>query len=1010
MPTGCSTSQIFTVNPNPAAVGGNLAVCAGATITLSDATTGGTWASGTTTVATAGSGTGVMTGVAANTSVITYKLPTGCIVTAPVTVNALPAAIAGTFSVCGIGTATLTDATTGGHWTSSATTVANIGSATGVVTGVATGTTNIIYALTATGCTASQTLTVNPNPASIGGNVALCAGATITLSDATTGGTWASGTTGVATAGSGTGVITGVSANTSIITYKLPTGCSVAAPVTVNAVPSAITGTLSVCGTGTTTLTDATTGGYWISGTTATANIGSATGTVTGAATGTTTITYALAATGCYARRAFSVNPNPAAIGGNVTVCAGSTITLTDATTGGTWASGTTTIALAGSGTGVITGVAANTSLITYKLPTGCSISVPVTVNAVPLAIAGTFSVCGTGTTTLTDGTTGGHWTSGTTTVANIGSATGVVTGVTANTTVITYALNTTGCSAKQTFTVNANPVAIAGAAALCAGATTTMTDATTGGHWSSSNTAIAIIGSSTGVVTTSSSSGPVTIQYLVGVCPATKGITVYPATSPVTGDSVLCGGTTTTLADATTGGTWRVLPATVASIGAGTGLLVAGSSTGTAIIQYTPTDGCTVSKIITINISPSAITGVAVLCGGITSALSDAVTAGTWSSSNTGVVTVGTATGIATGLINGTATITYTLASGCSQTLLVSVNTSSGPAAITGDVSTFCGGSTATFYDATTGGTWSSSNTSIATVGSSAGLVTGALPGTATIFYTAPVTGCPTDRIITIEQAPSAIVGTTNLCTNDTVMLSDAVTGGTWSSQYTTVATVNATTGQVIPTWIYASSINNLITYTLSDGCQATITQTVNPAFALSGSPVAGIGGTTTFVGGSSSIVGTWSQSNSAVASLTVLSTSYECQVTGIANGTTVVTYTTTAGCINTDIVTIGSGRHSYSTATTETIPTATDLKLIPNPNNGAFTIKGTLTSVGNEIISVDIRNMVGQSVCKGNIVTYNGAINEQIQLSNSLTDGMYLINLQTQSGNYVFHFVLQK
>ena len=78
------------------------------------------------------------------------------------TVNQLPvvAAITGSNSVYIGSTTTLTDATSGGTWSSSVPSVATV-DANGVVTGVGTGTTNITYQLSNThGCTTSSSYTI----------------------------------------------------------------------------------------------------------------------------------------------------------------------------------------------------------------------------------------------------------------------------------------------------------------------------------------------------------------------------------------------------------------------------------------------------------------------------------------------------------------------------------------------------------------------------------------------------------------------------------------------------------------------------------------------------------------------------------------------------------------------------------------------------------------------------------------------------------------------------------
>ncbi len=52
----------------------------------------------------------------------------------------------------------------------------------------------------------------------------------------------------------------------------------------------------------------------------------------------------------------------------------------------------------------------------------------------------------------------------------------------------------------------------------------------------------------------------------------------------------------------------------------------------------------------------------------------------------------------------------------------------------------------------------------------------------------------------------------------------------------------------------------------------------------------------------------------------------------------------------------------------------------------------------------------MLGQSVYKGKVIAKNGVINEQIQLTNNLANGMYMLNLQSGEDRKVFHFVLEQ
>ncbi len=115
-------------------------------------------------------------------------------------------------------------------------------------------------------------------------------------------------------------------------------------------------------------------------------------------------------------------------------------------------------------------------------------------------AITGTTTLCSGDTATLHNVTTGGTWASSTPTVATINSASGLLTALSAGTAVITYTAGTG--SITTTVTVNplpTNPV-ITGPSIVCKGSTVTLASGTTGGTWSSANTAIAIVNTS-GVV-----------------------------------------------------------------------------------------------------------------------------------------------------------------------------------------------------------------------------------------------------------------------------------------------------------------------------------------------------------------------------------------------------------------------------------------------------------------------------------------------------------------------------
>src|SRR4051812_12925834 len=149
------------------------------------------------------------------------------------------------------------------------------------------------------------------------------------------------------------------------------------------AIPGPILGTTHVCVGQTTTLTDTTTGGYWISSNTSIATISTG-GVVTGVTAGVCIISYYHSGMGS-STTSFTVNPMPAPISGPTTVTVGGTITLIDTTSGGTW-SCSCSIMTIGSTSGIVTGIATGTCVVTYTLPTGCRSTLVVTVSGTSVA------------------------------------------------------------------------------------------------------------------------------------------------------------------------------------------------------------------------------------------------------------------------------------------------------------------------------------------------------------------------------------------------------------------------------------------------------------------------------------------------------------------------------------------------------------------------------------------------------------------------------------------------
>ena len=153
--------------------------------------------------------------------------------------------------------------------------------------------------------------------------------------------------------------------------------------------------------------------------------------------------------------------PTVAAISGNSTVCLGSTIDLTDATSGGIWNTSNGNIARVSS-SGAVTGLRAGTVTITYTITNACgqitaSKNVTVDISPVSGTITGPATLCVHGTITLQNTTTGGTWSSTNSSIASVNATTGVVTGIRFGTATIDYTVsNACGIgTARKTVTVN---------------------------------------------------------------------------------------------------------------------------------------------------------------------------------------------------------------------------------------------------------------------------------------------------------------------------------------------------------------------------------------------------------------------------------------------------------------------------------------------------------------------------------------------------------------------------
>ena len=282
----------------------------------------------------------------------------------------------------------------------------------------------------------------------------------------------------------------------------------------------------------------------------------------------------------------------------------------------------------------------------------------------------------------------------------------------------------------------------IVGPSSICLGTTATYMDsAMVAGTWSSSNPTIGAITTSSSwtAVVTGVTAGTTALTFTAGSTVDVKVITVNPTPSAIVGGGVtICSSATLALSDPTPGGVWTVSgPAT---INATTGLLTAGTTTGVATVHYA-LGSCSVSTTVTINAaSADSISGAGAVCVGSSISLSATAAGGTWSSSAPGIATV--SGGLVTGVTSGIAIISHTTSGSCGTyvaTHAVTVTSTGTAGTISGPASIAIGGS-GSLSSTVSGGVWSSSNPTLATV-STSGVVHGVAAGSVILSYA--VAGC---------------------------------------------------------------------------------------------------------------------------------------------------------------------------------------------------------------------------------------------------------------------------
>ncbi len=353
---------------------------------------------------------------------------------------------------------------------------------------------------------------------------------------------------------------------------------------------------------------------------------------------------------------------------------------------------------------------------------------------------------------------------------------------------------------------------------------------------------------------------------------------------------------------------------------------------------------------------------------------------------------------------ITGTYTGTFTNAAGCDSVVTLHLYVKQAATPIAGSLIGCSFIVTNSLSNATGGGAWRSSNTSVATI-NQYGVVTNKANGTTTITYQYVKNNVQYVATVlykvAVAQTPNAITGSNVLCVDNTTNYASTTTGGVWSTNgRASISQSGAATGTS------AGSTSIVYTITNTEGCSAKISLPVTvytkPAtptmsFARGTTGITGNGGYCTnkifrLIG--NPVGGVWSSSG------TLSITNAGDVTTASTTGSGSVTYTITDanGCnnfrSNTANVVACRGINSLAIDNNQFI-------IYPNPLHSVINLKvNKLIGAGSIVITDLYGKQLKQQALSLGINT--------IDVSN-FAKGMYLVSIITEQGKQTQKVVVE-
>ncbi|OXA96273.1 T9SS type B sorting domain-containing protein [Flavobacterium hercynium] len=340
-----------------------------------------------------------------------------------------------------------------------------------------------------------------------------------------------------------------------------------------------------------------------------------------------------------------------------------------------------------------------------------------------------------------------------------------------------------------------------------------------------------------------------------------------------------------------------------------------------------------------------------------------------------------------------GTYYIKATTAQGCTDVkpVVVTVATPPNSGTVAGNQNVCLGGTTTFTSNGSTGGTWSSDNTSVATVNATSGAITTVAVGTATITYTVKGSGGCADanstRVVTVNAIPTATIS------------------GTLTACYTT--TLTAVTNAASPAYVWYK--DNVV---ISNQTSSTLVVTADGDYKVK------VTNTTTTCEQTSAastvkVSDTQKPTITCPANVTTSPDTNSCVATGVVLGTP----TTSDNCSGTVTVT-NNAPTSFPIGLTTVTWTATDAAGNTQTCTQTVTIVNpikanddTVTSFNGYVGGVAVSSVLSNDVLRcGNSIQNDVTITLASTLPSALnfdtTTGEVSVKPQTPAGTYTFDY----